>query len=94
MMSSAMADDDVIIISSHVVGFIYFNNKVGSSENLVLMREPLCQYDKWEILVTLMEEMPPASTPCANPVGTPPRSATPAATYPYPRASNLLQNAI
>eukprot|EP00957_Ditylum_brightwellii_P066888 5076677-Ditylum_brightwellii.AAC.1 len=50
-----MADDDVIIMSSHAVGFIYYNNKVGSGENLVLTREPSCQYDKWAILVTLME---------------------------------------
>jgi hypothetical protein len=50
-----MADDDVIIISSHVVGFIYYNNKVGSGENFVLTREPSCQYDKWAISVTLMD---------------------------------------
>eukprot|EP00957_Ditylum_brightwellii_P172828 13157032-Ditylum_brightwellii.AAC.1 len=28
---------------------------MGSGENLVLTREPSCQYDKWEILVTSME---------------------------------------
>eukprot|EP00957_Ditylum_brightwellii_P158376 12054712-Ditylum_brightwellii.AAC.1 len=50
-----MADDDVNIISNHVVGFIYYNNEVGSSENLVLTREPSCQYDKWAILVMSME---------------------------------------
>eukprot|EP00957_Ditylum_brightwellii_P083562 6351889-Ditylum_brightwellii.AAC.1 len=49
MMSSTMVNDGVIIISSHVVGFVYYNNKVGSGENIVLRREPLCQYDKWEI---------------------------------------------
>eukprot|EP00957_Ditylum_brightwellii_P190471 14498944-Ditylum_brightwellii.AAC.1 len=54
MMSSTMADDDVIIISTHVVGFVYYNNEVGSGKNIVLTREPSCQYDKWAILVTSM----------------------------------------
>eukprot|EP00957_Ditylum_brightwellii_P204499 15339548-Ditylum_brightwellii.AAC.1 len=55
MMSSIMVDYDVIIIPTHVAGFVYYHNKVGSGENIALTREPLCQYDKWEILVTLME---------------------------------------
>eukprot|EP00957_Ditylum_brightwellii_P141524 10781188-Ditylum_brightwellii.AAC.1 len=55
MMSSTMADDDVIIISMHVVGFVYYNNEVGSGENSVLTREPSCQYDKLAISVMLME---------------------------------------
>ena len=54
-MSSTMADDDVIIISSHVVGFIYYNNEVESGENIVLTREPSCRFDKWAISVTSME---------------------------------------
>eukprot|EP00957_Ditylum_brightwellii_P014799 1115699-Ditylum_brightwellii.AAC.1 len=55
MMSSTMVDDVVVIISSHVVGFIYYNNKVGSGKNLILTREPSCQYDKWAISVTSMD---------------------------------------
>eukprot|EP00957_Ditylum_brightwellii_P210023 15364486-Ditylum_brightwellii.AAC.1 len=55
MMSSTMVDDDVIIILTHVVGFVYYQNKVEGGENIVLMREPLCQYDKLAILVTSME---------------------------------------
>eukprot|EP00957_Ditylum_brightwellii_P069197 5254227-Ditylum_brightwellii.AAC.1 len=39
----------------HVVGFIYYNNKVDSGDNIILMREPLCHYDKWAILVTLVD---------------------------------------
>eukprot|EP00957_Ditylum_brightwellii_P022914 1729371-Ditylum_brightwellii.AAC.1 len=50
-----MADDDVIIISSHVVGFIYYNDKVESGENIALTREPSCHFDKWAISVTSME---------------------------------------
>eukprot|EP00957_Ditylum_brightwellii_P146124 11125548-Ditylum_brightwellii.AAC.1 len=54
-MSSTMADDDAIIISTNVVGFVHYYNKVGSDENIILTREPLCQYDKWAIWVTPME---------------------------------------
>eukprot|EP00957_Ditylum_brightwellii_P123273 9399158-Ditylum_brightwellii.AAC.1 len=54
-MSSTMTNDDVIIISTHAVGFVYYHNKVGSGKNTILMREPLCKYDKWAILVTSME---------------------------------------
>eukprot|EP00957_Ditylum_brightwellii_P011516 871196-Ditylum_brightwellii.AAC.1 len=55
MISSTMTDDDVISISTHVVGFIYYINEMDSGENIVLMREPLWCYDKWEILVMLMD---------------------------------------
>eukprot|EP00957_Ditylum_brightwellii_P035817 2715396-Ditylum_brightwellii.AAC.1 len=50
-----MTDDDVIIISTHVVGFVHYNNKVDIGENIILMGELLCQYDKWAISVMPME---------------------------------------
>eukprot|EP00957_Ditylum_brightwellii_P082647 6283935-Ditylum_brightwellii.AAC.1 len=54
MILSNIEDDDVIITSMHVVGFLFYNNKVDIGDNIILTREPLCCFDKWTISVTFM----------------------------------------
>eukprot|EP00957_Ditylum_brightwellii_P128920 9834373-Ditylum_brightwellii.AAC.1 len=55
MITSNMADDDVIIISMHIIGLIFYNNGVDIGDNFILLRELLCCSEKCPILVTLID---------------------------------------
>eukprot|EP00957_Ditylum_brightwellii_P154320 11743728-Ditylum_brightwellii.AAC.1 len=55
MNPSNMADDDVIIIPTHVIEFFLYNNEVDIGNNIILARELLCHFDKWAISAMLMD---------------------------------------